>query len=85
MEDRIKELVELRRMREELEAEITALEDGIKAEMGDREQITAGAYKVTWKPITSSRLDTTALKAELPEIAARFMKQTTARRFTVAC
>lgn len=34
METKIKELQELKRMREELDAEITAAEDAIKAEMG---------------------------------------------------
>lgn len=77
------ELQELKRMREELETEITALEDAIKQHMGTSEEITAGAYKITWKAVTSSRLDTTALKKELPDIAARFMKSTTARRFCV--
>ena len=77
------ELKELKAMREELEAEITAIEEEIKAAMGDQEQITAGPFKITWKPITSSRLDSTALKKALPEIAARFMKQTTTRRFSI--
>lgn len=78
------ELQELKRLREELDAEISALEDEIKASIGDAEQITAGAFKITWKSVTSSRLDTTALKKALPEVAARFMKQTTVRRFTIA-
>ena len=39
---------------------------------------------MTWKNVTSNRLDSTALKKELPDIAARFMKQTTTRRFCVA-
>ena len=78
------ELKELKAMREELEAEITAIEEEIKAEMGEQEQITAGPFKITWKPITSSRLDSVALKKALPEIAARFTKTITTRRFTVA-
>ena len=47
LESTIHELLELKRMREELEAEITTLEDSIKAAMGDEELLTAGAYKVT--------------------------------------
>ena len=43
IEAKAKELQELKRMREELDAEITTLEDAIKASMGDAEQITAGA------------------------------------------
>ena len=37
-------------------------------------------WNATRKPVTSARLDSSALEKELPEIAARFMKQTTARR-----
>lgn len=83
MENKARELQELKRMREELDAEITAAEDTIKAAMGDAETVTAGAYKITWKPITSSRIDTTALKKALPEIAAQYMRTTTTRRFTI--
>ena len=84
LENKVKELQELKRLREELDAEMTALEDEIKASMGDAEQITAGAFKISWKSITSSRFDSTAFKKAMPEIAAQFMKQTTARRFTIA-
>lgn len=83
MEDKIRELQELKRMREELEAEITAIEDAIKAGMGEREELTAGAYKVTWKPVTSRRIDTAAMKKALPEVCERFMKETVVRRFCV--
>lgn len=84
MENKARELQELKRMREELEAEITGLEDAIKAAMGNEEQVTAGAFKITWKAVTSNRLDSSALKKELPDVAARYMKQTTIRRFVVA-
>ena len=83
MEAKVKELMELKRMKEELEAEITAMEDEIKSVMGDEETLLAGAFKVDWKTVISSRIDTTALKKALPEIAERFMKQTTTRRFCV--
>ena len=85
IESKARELKELKLMAEELAAEIATIEDEIKAHMTatDAEQITAGAYKITWKQITSSRLDSAALRKALPEIAARFTKQTTTRRFTV--
>lgn len=60
LENKVKELQELKRMREELDTEMAALEDEIKASMGDAEQITAGAFKITWKTVASSRLDTAA-------------------------
>ena len=84
LEAKAQELKELQRMQEELEAEITAAQDAIKAAMGERQEVTAGAFKITWKPVTSSRLDSAALKKELPELAERFTKTTTTRRFLVA-
>ena len=83
LENTIHEILDLKRMRKELDAEITSLEDNIKAVMGDEEHLTAGVYKVSWKTFTSSRVDTTALKKELPDIAAHYTKQTTARRFSI--
>lgn len=80
---KITELMELKRMRDELDAEIQAAEDEIKAAMGDDDTLLAGPFKITWKTVTSSRLDSSALKKALPEIAARFMKQTTTRRFSI--
>lgn len=84
MESRVKELQELKRMKEELEAEITAIEDEIKKTMGDEEILLAGAYKVTWKPVTSSRFDSTAFKKDHADLAAAYMKTSTTRRFLVA-
>lgn len=83
MANKAQELQELKRMQEELSAEIEAIQDAIKAAMGDRETITAGAFKISYKPVTSSRIDTIALKKALPEIAAQYMRTTTTRRFTI--
>ena len=83
MEVKVKELMELKRMKEELEAEIAAAEDEIKSVMGTEGTLFAGAFKVSWKTFTSSRLDSSALKKALPEIAVQFTKQTTARRFSI--
>ena len=80
---KVQELMELRRMAEELQGEIDALQEAVKRFMGSEETMIAGAFKVSYKSVTSSRLDSAALKKELPEIAARFMKQTVTRRFTV--
>ena len=65
-------------------AEAEAIRDALKAHMGDSEELRAGEYRVTWKNVTASRLDTTALKKALPEVAEHFTKTTTTRRFCVA-
>lgn len=83
---KIKELRSLRRMADELAGEIEALQDAIKAEMTARsvDELTGDDWKVTWKAVTSNRLDSTALKKELPDIAARYTKASISRRFTLA-
>lgn len=84
MESKIRELRQLQNLIEEAQAEAEAIKDSIKAQMGDAEELRAGEYKVTWKAVTASRLDTAALKKALPEVAERFTKTTTSRRFCVA-
>ncbi len=84
LQAKAKELKELKRMADELEAEITAIEDQIKAAMGTQEEITAGEYKITWKSVSSSRFDAAGFKKAHADLAALFTKTTTTRRFTVA-
>ena len=84
MEAKARELRQLQALIDEAQAEAEALKDAIKAAMGDSESIQAGEYKITWKPVKSSRIDTAALKKALPDVAERFTKETTVRRFVVA-
>ena len=84
LEMKIRELRQLQQLIEEAQAEAEGIKDAIKAHMGDSEELRAGEYKVTWKPVTSSRLDAAALRAALPEVAARFTRTSMTRRFTVA-
>ena len=80
---KVQELMELRRMAEELQSEIDALQEAVKDFMGSEETMIAGAFKVSYKSITSSRLDSAALKRDLPNVAALYTKQITTRRFPV--
>ncbi len=83
---KLTELAELRKMADDLNAEIEAIQDEIKAHMTETEtdSLTAGTFKVTWKEVTSTRIDTTALRKDLPEIWQEYGKTTTSRRFNVA-
>ena len=86
LERKVAELRELRRMSVEINAEIAALEDSIKAHMTATatDELHGQSFKITWKPVTPSRIDSKALKAEAPALWERFSKQTTTRRFIVA-
>lgn len=81
---KIRELRELQALIEEAQAEAETIKDELKAHMGEAEEIRAGEYKLTYKTVTSTRLDTKALTAALPEVAQRFSKTTSTRRFCVA-
>lgn len=81
---KIKELRELQALIEEAQAEAETIKDTIKAQMGDCEELRAGEYKITWKPVESSRIDTAALKKAMSQIAEAFTKTTTTRRFCIA-
>ena len=83
MESKARELRQLQALIEEAQQEAEALKDALKAAKGSAESVTAGEYKITWKNVTSSRIDTGALKKAMPEIAAAFTRETTVRRFCV--
>lgn len=84
IEAKCRELRELQALIEEAQAEVDAIRDALKAAMGGAEEMRAGEYKLTWKPVTSVKLDVKALKAALPDVAARFSRESTVRRFCVA-
>jgi len=82
----VDQIRELQRMKEEIEAEITSLQDQIKADMtAENTDTFAGVdYKITWKAATRTTIDSKALKQDLPEIAAQYSKTTEYRRFLIA-
>ena len=84
MESKCRELRQLQALIEEAQAEAETIKDAIKAAMGDSDSVQAGEYKITYKAVTTARIDTAALKKALPDLAAQFTKTTTARRFCVA-
>lgn len=51
--------------------------------MGNAEKAENQLFRVSWKDIVSSRLDTKALQEQEPEIYQKFLKSTNSRRFTV--
>ena len=84
LESKARELRQLQALIEEAQQEAEAIKAAIKAAMGDSESVQAGEYRITYKALTTSRIDTAALKKALPDLAAQFTKTTTARRFCVA-
>lgn len=83
--NRVKKLLEIRAQIEQLEEMKKALEDEIKAEFReDQEEIKTEKYLVRWTKYTQSRIDSTKLKKDLPDVYKLYTKITQGRRFSVA-
>ena len=82
----MKELAQWQRMQEEVAAMVEALKDQIKEHMtaAGLEVLTGEEHKATFKTVSSSRIDTAALKKGHPDIAAQYTKTTETKRFTFA-
>lgn len=83
--NRIKKYKDLEAQRTAIEKEMEALKADLLADMQEKglEEQKAGNWVIRWTKVLTNRLDSKALKAELPELAARFTKQTESRRFSI--
>ncbi len=86
LEKTIHELREMETMKKELEAEIEALKDTLKAALNEAhtEEMIIGTSIVRFTTVTSNRFDSTAFKKTYAELYKAFTKQTTSRRFTIS-
>ncbi len=55
----------------------------IKEIMGDYDKAKCMGHSISWKPVTSERLDTKALKENEPDVYAKYARSSTSRRFTL--
>lgn len=74
---------ELSQLITKLETERNTIDQKIKLQMEDAENGIADGYRVSWTAVTSSRLDTTRLRKEKPDIYEEYLKTSTSRRFSV--
>ena len=82
-DDKLKRREELVELLDKLETEKKQIEQELKIYMGDAEKAENHLFRVSWKAVASSRLDTKALQEQEPDIYQKYLKQTNSRRFTV--
>ena len=82
---KLNEIKELKVMKEELENQLSALEDEVKAEMNKQnvQKLLIGTYKVLYTKYLSHRFDSTAFKAEHKALYEQYTKTSEARRFSI--
>lgn len=81
-----RELLELRAMIREMEAEAEALTDRIKAAMVDAgtESLEGDGWHASWKNVESRRFDSKSFKAQHGDLYEAFSKPTTTTRFLIS-
>lgn len=86
LDEIMKELAEYTRMAEEIAATVDSLKDVLKSHMEKCgiDTLAGTEHKVTYKAVTSSRIDTAALRKEQPTIATQYTRTTETKRFTFA-
>lgn len=79
-------LAEYMRIADETAAIIDGLKDQLKAAMqaAGTDTIIGAEHKASYKTVVSSRIDTTALKKALPDVAKEYTRTTETKRFTFA-
>lgn len=82
----MKQIAEYSRIAEETAQIIDGLKDKLKEYMAAQalDVLNGDEHKATYKEVTSTRIDTAALKKELPDIAERYTKTSACMRFTFA-
>ena len=82
---KVEELMEIRKMIEELQTEADAMTDSIKAFMGDEETMVCGPWKITYRETISKRIDSALLKKDLGADALEgYYKTVVTRPFKIA-
>ncbi len=81
----VRDLKELKVMAEELQAEISTIEDNIKAEMTAQNvtELQIDIFKIRWTPVTSNKFDTSAFKKIYSDLYNQFTRKYETRRFSV--
>lgn len=85
LENQVRELKELKLMQEELQTEITAIEDKIKTEMTKQNanELQVGIFKIRYVDVTSNRFDTTSFKKIYSDLYNQFLRQSNSKRFSI--
>ncbi|RRK32682.1 endonuclease [Schaedlerella arabinosiphila] len=82
-DDKLRRRQELKEDMEQMEREKKKIEQELKLYLGEAEQAENEQYRVSWKSVSSSRVDEARLKEEQPEIYAQYQKVIQSRRLMV--
>lgn len=82
-DEELKRRVELDVLIKRLEQERNEIDQNLKMYLAENEMAENSNYRVSWKSVESSRVDTKLLKEKKPEIYKEFLQTSFSRRFSV--
>ena len=82
-DDRLRRRAEIMEQIDRLQKEQNSIEQEVKLYMQDNELASSDSFRVSWKNIDSTKLDTKRIKEERPELYADYGKVSHSRRFEV--
>lgn len=82
-DEKLKRRDEISELQDKLEKEKKQIEQEVKIYMEDAEKADSDHYSVSWKSVTSNRVDSKKLKSVYPEVYKECVKASESRRFTV--
>lgn len=84
LDKQLEEIIALKAQKSALETEIAKRENIIKTTLAEATMGESERFKVSWKQSATNRLDTVALKKEMPEVYAKYCNQMISRRFLLS-
>ena len=82
-DEKLKRRSEILELQDKLDQEKKQIEQECKVYMEDAEKADSDNYLVTWKSVTSSRVNTEKLRSAYPEVYKECLAASQSRRFTV--
>lgn len=82
-DEKLRRRQELVEVMERMETEKKQIEQEVKLYMGNAEVAENERYRVSWKAVSSNRLDEKRLKEEMPEVYEQYKKSTVSRRLSI--
>lgn len=81
--DKINNYLQLKDTIKSLETQLKEIENQIKYEIGEAEGGYINEFRIKWKPISKTTIDSKKLKSEMPEVYEKYSKTSEYRKFEI--
>ncbi|MDU4726365.1 lambda-exonuclease family protein [Clostridium sp.] len=81
--EKIKKYLDMKEQLKNFEAQVKEQENQIKFKIGKSEYAYAPGYSLSWKKVSTNRVDTKKLKSEYPDVYEKVIKESISRKFNV--